>query len=693
MLGLKNGGLPRLMRSGGRLFSNSSYSSRICSPPIFVPLASRTNYSNSNGDRGNRGHNSRQFPRYFSSSMFLAGLILLQQGSENISHSDNGKASTTSLPTYRRKDVQTHTSKENGGIWITYKDGVYDVTEFVANHPGGKEKLMMAAGKDLSELWNLPAFRLHYKSPLAKELLDGMKIGSLHPDDVVQDTHEDVASGGKCEIQYSDKVIYDTIVIGSGMSGLTCASTLVKEYGMDKKDILVLEAQGYVGGRVKQVNEFIKGLNIDVGADFLHGSEELQKIASDEGEPLDPICAWAQGDGGPSVNPHSKGFGLYYLGKEQRLLRMDAQDKGFIKLNQLLESLSDLDENDFKESDSMYDYIVSQGLDEELVQMELAGFSNTLCSTSKDLSLKQVIRWMKGWLIEEDQSGGDTVFRNSFKVAIDHLKKGIQIELDAPVTDIIYSPDSSEFDLIKLRAGNGHTYYCKSLVVSSSPHVLKSGLMNFEPKLSPELEEALKTTNMRSAVKVILKFSERPWPKDLNGLIVADKSLLVPEIWFRDIADRVDPKEEPAKAYAVCFTTADFADKILSLPKDEVIKLVLSQMDTIFSKLEQQHMSLVKDADDQKVHTLPAPSSVYLGSMFWDWTPAHHPYIGGGYTSAMANTPTHLHDRLAEPYGNGNIFFAGEGSITPGATAHAALKSGKRAAGLVAQYLGNQNKK
>jgi hypothetical protein len=34
-----------------------------------------------------------------------------------------------------------------------------------------------------------------------------------------------------------------------------------------------LEAQDYVGGRVKQITEFIKGAKIEVGAEFLHGKQ------------------------------------------------------------------------------------------------------------------------------------------------------------------------------------------------------------------------------------------------------------------------------------------------------------------------------------------------------------------------------------------------------------------------------------
>jgi protoporphyrinogen oxidase len=65
------------------------------------------------------------------------------------------------------------------------------------------------------------------------------------------------------------------IIVGAGLSGLQCGSALVNEYGVDKSKILVLEAQDYVGGRVKQMNEFIKGAKIEVGAEFLHGESSF----------------------------------------------------------------------------------------------------------------------------------------------------------------------------------------------------------------------------------------------------------------------------------------------------------------------------------------------------------------------------------------------------------------------------------
>lgn len=36
---------------------------------------------------------------------------------------------------FSKKEVQEKKSAADGGIWVTYKDGVYDVTNFVAIHP------------------------------------------------------------------------------------------------------------------------------------------------------------------------------------------------------------------------------------------------------------------------------------------------------------------------------------------------------------------------------------------------------------------------------------------------------------------------------------------------------------------------------------------------------------------------------
>ena len=49
------------------------------------------------------------------------------------------------LPEYSTEEVGAHDSAEKR-IWVIFKSGVYDITDFVPMHPGA-EKLLMAAGE------------------------------------------------------------------------------------------------------------------------------------------------------------------------------------------------------------------------------------------------------------------------------------------------------------------------------------------------------------------------------------------------------------------------------------------------------------------------------------------------------------------------------------------------------------------
>ena len=77
---------------------------------------------------------------------------------------------------------------------------MYDITKFIANHPGGSDKIVLAAGKSVEPFWSIYRYcplctyvsmtnpksrtRQHYNSKLPFDLLGPMRIGTLHPDDV-----------------------------------------------------------------------------------------------------------------------------------------------------------------------------------------------------------------------------------------------------------------------------------------------------------------------------------------------------------------------------------------------------------------------------------------------------------------------------------------------------------------------------
>lgn len=85
-------------------------------------------------------------------------------------------------PLITRAEVERHTTPETG-IWVTWKSGVYDVTDFVANHPGGRDKIMLAAGKSIDPFWRI--YQMHEGRGTAVSMLEKMRIGDL-ADPVIQ---------------------------------------------------------------------------------------------------------------------------------------------------------------------------------------------------------------------------------------------------------------------------------------------------------------------------------------------------------------------------------------------------------------------------------------------------------------------------------------------------------------------------
>uniref|UniRef100_A0A1A8NF01 Sulfite oxidase n=1 Tax=Nothobranchius pienaari TaxID=704102 RepID=A0A1A8NF01_9TELE len=83
------------------------------------------------------------------------------------------------LPVFSQDEVTKHRSLEDG-VWVTYKGGVYDITEFVAMHPGGN-KILLAAGGALEPFWAL--YAVHDQEHVL-EILSEYKVGELCEEDL-----------------------------------------------------------------------------------------------------------------------------------------------------------------------------------------------------------------------------------------------------------------------------------------------------------------------------------------------------------------------------------------------------------------------------------------------------------------------------------------------------------------------------
>ena len=84
------------------------------------------------------------------------------------------------------RDMRARVRKRDGvdgrPMWVTYKNGVYDITEFCRIHPGG-HIIKQAAGSNVEIFWQVWSY--HHLVPKVGEYLDELRIGTLDDQDDV----------------------------------------------------------------------------------------------------------------------------------------------------------------------------------------------------------------------------------------------------------------------------------------------------------------------------------------------------------------------------------------------------------------------------------------------------------------------------------------------------------------------------
>ncbi|CAJ1968209.1 unnamed protein product [Cylindrotheca closterium] len=99
-------------------------------------------------------------------------------GSKSSSSIEVRTAPTKSkMPVYTMKQVAVNNGENGKPVWMTHGGNVYDVTNFIANHPGGSEKIMQAAGSSVEPFWHV--YRQHFNTDLPMKLMEQMLVGEL----------------------------------------------------------------------------------------------------------------------------------------------------------------------------------------------------------------------------------------------------------------------------------------------------------------------------------------------------------------------------------------------------------------------------------------------------------------------------------------------------------------------------------
>ncbi len=415
---------------------------------------------------------------------------------------------------------------------------------------------------------------------------------------------------------------FDVIVIGAGAAGIAAARRLT-EVG---RSVVVLEARDRVGGRV-YTDESFASHPVELGAEFIHG----QNVATWD---------WVREFEAPTTgdaNRHSQWFHwggqildseAFFLlagdlyGEQRRRRYGRRQEEGDDP-----PAASIFDEWErapsaplTAEGRRLIDNMVAQGTAAD--PEELGIFAGRAATYEGD--------------------GDQRHFRllHGYSDLVRHAAKGLDVRLATPIDRVAWEADGVRVE------SRGETFEADAVVVALPLGVLQTGVVTFEPGLPAAKLEAIARINPGAIGKVVLKFDDFAWPRDMTFLWTPRDT----QLWWRP--GQGQPNEEPV-------ITAFFGGRDARAMADR------SPADAAAFAV-----------DDLEAMTGRSLSSHLLDYRVLVWN--NEPYTQMGYSSLPPGGGD-LRAALAAPVPP--LYFAGEATnaVRP-ATVHGAIESGTRAA-------------
>lgn len=346
-----------------------------------------------------------------------------------------------------------------------------------------------------------------------------------------------------------------------------------------------------------------------------------------------------------------KGTEWFWIGRDAKLVPYSTDDADVRKMVQIFREM--FDGKDISPNMSVYQYLVSKGVPQRVIGIADALWGKVYGSQIDLVGVNEA-RNEEANTVAEVGSEFNYRVRTSFYDLVQYLKKPLDIKINWQVKNIDYS--AGQNGEVVLKNQKGETVRAKRVIVTVPLPILKDHDIKFVPEMPKEKSDALTRMGMEPGTKIILKFSQRFWPENVELVICGDS--FVPEVWVDGGAYR-GPN---APWTMVGFCVGDAARAIEPLDDKTATRLMLAQLNQMFG-------------NNQDL----TPASRYcLGSTVFRW--ADQPFVRGGYSYPKLGSLGDR-ERLAKPINN-QIFFSGEATsyTCESGTINAALVTGKRAA-------------
>ncbi len=468
------------------------------------------------------------------------------------------------------------------------------------------------------------------------------------------------------------------LIIGAGVSGLKAAETILSKSFLTGDDVLVVEAQNRIGGRLKttDTSQSKLGINYDLGASWFHDS--LNNIV------LNHMINDGLLDDEKDVYFDDKDLKTFSSTGEVPIV-----DK---KLNRVLKDIEKYIQLYFNRNLGVPDLSLR-----DIVAQYFEKYNRLITEEQREYC-GRMMRYLEFWFgISWDRISGkyavtthqgrNLLNKKGYGYLVESLAKRIpesSLLLEEPVNKIIRNnKDAGKRVLVETI--NGLQIFCDYLIVTvpqsillleeSSPYSIK-----WEPKLPQRLVESINSIHFGALGKVIFEFDRIFWDNSKDRFqIIADHT-------DGDLSRELTELPKP-------FTYPLFAVNFGRVHNGKASLVILTQapltnyLETHPDQAWQYYQPML-----QKLSINDEPIPDPINTIVTDWTT--NPYIRGSYSTMYTNDdPSDLIISLSgdfedlgilEPY----IKFAGEHTTSEGTgCVHGAYMSGIYAADCILENI------
>ena len=421
----------------------------------------------------------------------------------------------------------------------------------------------------------------------------------------------------------------DTIVIGAGMAGVTCAR-LLSDAG---RRVVVLEARDRVGGRM--LTDRSRGFPVDLGASWIHGIDgsPLWELVRALAIPtLEFTVGSFQVGGRPMSHFDGDGRPMDAAASARWIADVEAVDRalaGVIAQSSPGETYLDVTERALDAS-----ALAPERIDE-----------------IREFFRHRVEEQCGAWIgdldahgLDEDAIDGDEViFLRGYDELPARVAAGLDIRFENAVTRISRGAEGLTVSTPRGR------FTAASAVVTVPLGVLKAGAIAFDPPLPDEVAGPIDRLGMGVFNKIFLQFPERFWPDDSRVIRALGEAGERWHSWYDVSAISGIPT-------LLTFAAGPLGRHLQNLTDDEIVADVLLALRSLYGDDVRQPIAQ------------------------WVTRWGEDPHARGSYSHLPTGASHHDHDALAGPV-DGVLHFAGEATWgDEPATVGAAYYSGRRAA-------------